>query len=120
VIVFQPIDAPEQTGRPAGHPGSAPRGTVGVDGTFTLTSVDGKPGTLIGPHRVIFQMPPTKRPRLLAEEREGMSPEEIKAVEEEFSRRPVYPPLPCSANITPAEVEVKPGDNNFELSLQPR
>jgi hypothetical protein len=120
-VVFQPIDAPDKTGRPEGHPGTPSRGTVGPDGTFALT-VDGKSdaGALVGPHRVLFRMPPTKRPALLAEERESMSPEEIKAVEEEFRQRPVYPPLPCSANVTPGEVEVKPGDNQFEFTLQPK
>jgi hypothetical protein len=120
-VVFQPIDAPDQTGRPKGLPGTASRGTVGPDGTFTLT-VDGQSeaGALVGPHRIHFRMPPTKRPTLPAEERALMSPEELKAVEEDLRNRPVYPPLPCSANVSPGEVEVKPGSNEFEFTLQPK
>jgi hypothetical protein len=122
VVVFQPIDAPERTGRPKGHPGNSSEGTVGADGTFTLTFAGsaGGAGALLGPHRVFFRMPPTRPPTLLPEERESMSPAEIKAVEAEFSRRPVYPPLPCGANPTPGEVEVKPGDNEFTFTLQPK
>ncbi len=122
VIVFQPLDAPEQTGRPKGHPGNASEGTVGEDGTFTLTfdGSAGGEGALLGPHQVFFRMPPTKRPTLLAEERQIMSPEEIKAVEAEFSRRPVYSPLPCSANLAPGDVEVKPGQNEYVFTLRPK
>jgi hypothetical protein len=122
VIKFQPLDAPQQTGRPSGHTGSASSGTVNEDGTFTLTSLDGVSGegALIGPHMVIFEPPPTTKPTLTADERELMSPEEIKKWEEEFSRRPVYPPLACSNVISPAEVEVKPGENEFVFTLQPK
>jgi hypothetical protein len=41
--------------------------------------------------------------------------EEIKALEEEYSKAPVYPPLLSGVKITPAEV--KPGDNTFDFSL---
>ncbi|HXG12132.1 MAG TPA: hypothetical protein VNK04_20425 [Gemmataceae bacterium] len=122
VIKFLPIDAPEKTGRKPGHTGHPSSGTVGEDGSFTLTSMDGKsgPGALIGPHKVVFEAPPTRRPTLSADDRSVMSPEEIKAAEAELARRPVYPPLPCSTTITPGEVEVKPGDNYFEFTLQPK
>jgi hypothetical protein len=122
VVIFQPIDAPDKTGRPAGYTGSASSGKVGPDGTFTLTSIDGKSGegALLGPHRVIFQPPPTKRPTLSADDRAAMSPEEIREAEEFNRRLPVYPPLPCSVNIKPGEVEVKRGDNNFEFTLPPK
>lgn len=122
IVIFQPIDAPEKTGRPAGHPGSASSGTVGEDGAFTLTSKDGKSGrgALVGPHRIIFQMPPTTRPPITADDRAVLSPEELKALQEELARRPVYPPLPCSEKITPGEVEVKPGSNEFEFTLPPK
>ncbi len=75
-------------------------------------------GALIGPHRVLFKMPPTKRPVLTGEERLSMSPKEIQQVEEDFKRRPVYPPLPCSANLSPDKVDVKPGTNEFQFTLQ--
>jgi hypothetical protein len=122
VVVFQPIDAPDKTGRPAGHTGSASRGTVEADGTFTLTAMDGKSGAgaLVGPHRVIFQPPPTRRPTLSADDRASMSPEEIRQAEEMNRNMPVYPPLPCGDTLRPGEVEVKPGDNEFTFELQPK
>jgi hypothetical protein len=122
VVKFLPIDAPDKTGRPAGHTGTPSHGTVGADGTFTLTAMDMKsgPGALVGPHRVVVEPPPTRRPTLLPEERSEMSPEEIQKWEAEFKQRPVYPPLPCSTNPSPGEVEVEPGDNEFEFTLQPK
>jgi hypothetical protein len=39
-------------------------------------------------------------------------------VEEDFKRRPVYPPLPCSVNPSPDKVVVKAGSNEFEFTLQ--
>jgi hypothetical protein len=119
VVIFQPLDAPDRTGRPAGHTGTASSGVVGEDGTFTLTAMDGRsgPGALVGPHRILFQPPPTKRPTLSADDRASMTPEEIRAVEEQLRNRPVYPPLPCGDKPTPGEVEVKPGDNMFEFTL---
>jgi hypothetical protein len=117
-IIFQPIDAPEETGRPKGNSGTMSRGTVKADGTFHLKAdLKQADGALIGPHRVLFKMPPTKRPVLTAEERLSMSPQEIQQVEEDFKRRPVYAPLPCSANLSPDKVDVKPGSNEFEFSL---
>jgi hypothetical protein len=119
VVVFQPVDAPGKTGRPAGHPGTASHGTVEQDGTFTLTAMDGKSGdgAVVGPHLVIFRMPPTKRGALLAEERANLSPDEVRAAESDLASRPVYPPLPASDRIQPGEVEVKPGENMFEFTL---
>jgi hypothetical protein len=35
-VIFEPIDAPEQTGRPPGEPGGVSRGIVKEDGSFTL------------------------------------------------------------------------------------
>jgi hypothetical protein len=122
IVIFQPLDAPDKTGRPAGFSGTASNGTVEKDGTFTLMAMDGKSGAgaLIGPHQVFFQPPPTRRPTLSADDRASMSPEEIRAAEESNRRLPIYPPLPCSDQITPSEVEVKAGDNEFEFTLSPR
>jgi hypothetical protein len=122
VVVFYPIEDPEQTGRPAGNPGREARGTVGDDGTFTLTTIGMKPapGAVTGRHRVAFEMPPTRRPSLPAEDRAAMSPEEAKKVEADFASRPVYPPLPCSAEIQPAEITVTRDGNDFEFKLPPR
>ncbi len=131
-VVFLPIDAPERTGRPSGQSGRPSRGTVGADGTFTLTCeliADGKPGesapgALIGPHRVLFKMPLTTRPTMDADTRIVLSgaehKAELKAAEEALARVPVYAPLPCSDKITPGEVEVKPGSNEFEFTLAPK
>jgi hypothetical protein len=69
---------------------------------------------------VIFRPPPTKRPTLSADDRASMSPEEIKQAEESNRKLPVYPPLPCGDRVTPGEVEVKPGMNEFEFTLQPK
>jgi hypothetical protein len=122
VVVFYPIDAPEKTGRPAGNPGREARGTVAEDGTFSLISIGIEPqeGAVIGPHKVVFEMPPTQRPRLSAEDREGMSLEEQKKWDEEFARRPVYAPIPCSTAITPSEVTVVAGKNMLEFKLPPK
>jgi hypothetical protein len=122
VVKFVPIDTPDKTGRPAGHSGTSSAATVEADGSFTLTALDAKsgPGALVGPHRVVFEPPPTRRPTLLADEKVDMAPEEIKKWEADFARRPVYPPLPCSYNPSPGEVEVKPGENTFEFTLQPK
>lgn len=121
-VEFRPIDAPEETGRPKGNPGNPSTGTVGEDGWFTLAAVAGKPGegAVVGRHRVLFKMPPTQRHRLSGEDRAVMSPEEIKEWEEKLSRQPIYPQPPCGANITPGEVEVKRGSNEFEFTLQPK
>src|SRR5206468_2166642 len=82
-VVFYPIDEPEATGRPRGNPGREARGTVPADGTFYLTTIGIKParGAVTGKHQVAFEMPPRSRPALLAEERAGMTADEIKKVE---------------------------------------
>jgi hypothetical protein len=121
-IIFQPLDAPARTGRPAGEPGIASSGVIGEDGSFVLASIDASlgGGAVIGPHQLIFQAPPTQRPTISADERAVMSPEEIQAAEEVNARLPVYPPLDCSTTLAPAEVEVKPGNNEFAFTLQPK
>jgi hypothetical protein len=70
-VVFAPIDEPDVTGRKAGNPGREARGAVGEDGTFFLTTIGIRParGAVTGRHRVSFEMPPTRRPSLLPEER---------------------------------------------------
>jgi hypothetical protein len=121
-VVFYPVDAPDETGRPAGNPGREARGTVGEDGTFALTTIgiSPTPGAVTGPHKIAFEMPPTRRPTLPAEDRAGMTPDEIKQVEADFASRPVYPAIPCSDEIQPGEVTVKPGKNEFEFTLPPK
>jgi hypothetical protein len=72
----------------------------------------------------MFNMPRTKPATLDADTRIVLAgPEhaaELKAAEEAVARVPVYAPLPCSNKISPAEVEVKPGENEFEFTLQPK
>lgn len=122
IITFQPLDAPAKTGRPAGQTGRASQGTVQADGTFTLAAINPQQGAgcLLGPHQVLFQLPPTTRPRLTADDKAAMSPDEIKKNEAEIAARPVYPSCPCSADIAPGEVEVETSGNHFEFTLPPR
>jgi hypothetical protein len=121
-VIFYPVDAPGQTGRPGGNPGREAHGTVDEDGTFTLTTIgiSPTPGAVTGPHKVEFKMPPTRRPTLSADDKASMTPDEIKKVEAELASRPVYAPLPCSDQIQPAEVTVKTGTNDFEFTLPPK
>lgn len=122
VVMFQPIDDPAATGRKSGNPGRPARGTVGLDGSFTLATIgiEEQPGAVTGRHLVTFKMPPTKRPTLTSEDRVGMSPDEIKKWEAEFATWPVYSPLPCSDQIQPGEVTVKSGTNELEFKLPPK
>jgi hypothetical protein len=118
-VVFYPVDAPEKTGRRGGNPGREARGIVADDGSFTLTTIGIKPapGAVTGPHKVAFEMPPTRRPVLSGEDRATMSPEEAKQVEADFASRKVYAPIPCSDQIQPNEVIVNATDNKFEFKL---
>ena len=122
-VVFYPIDDPAASGRKAGNPGREARGTVSDDGTFSLTTIgiQPTPGAVTGRHRVGFEMPPTRRPTLSAEDKANMTPEEIKQNEAEFASRKVYAPIPCSDQPEPAEVMVTAkGPNNFEFKLKPK
>jgi hypothetical protein len=118
-VVFIPVDAPGKTGRPANEPGRSSRGTASDDGHFTLAQDDGQPGAVIGPHQVMFEPPRTKRPTIPGSERELMTPEEIKAMEAQIAAMPIYPALPRGLKISPAAVEVRPGENTFEFQLSP-
>ena len=121
-LILYPIDDPSASGRPAGQPGREARGTVQADGTFTLTTIGipPKPGVVTGRHKVAFEMPPTRRPTLSAEDKANMTPDEIKKNEADFASRPVYQPLNCSDQIEPAEVTVKASGNSFEFKLPPK
>jgi hypothetical protein len=118
-IFFMPMDDPK-SGRPVGHPGKPSWGTVGADGTFTLTTMDEKtgPSTVLGPHKIRFDPPPSKRPSISAEERNGLSPEELKARLQEIAKMPIHAPLTCSSAITPAQVEVTSSATYFEFTLR--
>src|SRR3954469_1710195 len=121
-VVFYPVDDPEATGRRKGNPGREARGTIADDGTFYLTTIGIQPvrGAVTGKHQVTFEMPPTRRPTLPADERANMSPDEIKKIEADFASRSVYAAIPCSDKIDPGEVTVKPSDSHFEFKLLPR
>ena len=75
---------------------------------------------MVGRHRVTVKMPPRDRPRLSGDDRAVMSAAEIKEWEEKFRQMPIYPQPSCGAAASPAEVEVKPGENEFEFTLQPK
>jgi len=121
-VVFYPVDDPQTTGRKSGNPGREARGTLSDDGTFTLTTIGIRPaqGAVMGPHKVAFEMPPTRRPVLTAEDKAAMTPEEIKANEADFASRKVYTPLPCSDQIEPNKVTVKADGNDFDFKLPTR
>ena len=122
VITFQPVDAPEKTGNPPGNPGGVSRATVEEDGTFRLTyeargASPEDDGAVIGPHRVVFIPPVTEPPKW--ESRFNELPEEDQAqIKAELAKQKVYPKLECGIELTPNEVEVKPGENNFDFTLQ--
>ncbi len=122
VVTLEPLDAPHKTGRPKGNPGRPSRGTVGEDGRFTVTYEPGggrnaADGALIGPHRVVFILPQST-PWKWSSQDDWLPEEEKAKLKAELAQRPVYPELACSATIAPAEVEVKPGQNEFEFTLQ--
>jgi hypothetical protein len=122
-VVFYPIDDPAASGRKAGNPGREARGTVNEDGTFSLTTIgiQPTPGAVTGRHKVGFEMPPTRRPTLSAEDKANMTPDEIQKNEADFASRKVYASIPCSNEPEPAEVTVTAqGPNTFEFKLKPR
>ena len=121
-VVFYPVDDPATTGRKGGNPGREARGTIADDGTFSLTTIGIRPapGAVTGPHKIAFEMPPTRRPALSAEDKANMTPEEIQANEADLAGRKVYAPIPCRDQIEPKEVTVKADGNDFEFKLPPR
>jgi hypothetical protein len=121
-VVFHAIDAPDKTGRPAGSPGRSAAGMVQEDGSFTLTirapaGGHDKVGALVGPHRVSFLLPKSTPYEMSPEDR-SLPPEELEEILAALAELPVFPELPCSATINPSEVEVKPGQNEFEFVLE--
>jgi hypothetical protein len=123
VLTFEPLDEPEKTGRPVGQPGRLSRGIVQTDGSFTmaLDAAAGESpsnGALIGRHRVSIIMP-TGEPRKWNDADNWLPAEEQTRIKAEMAAEPVHPKLPCGDAVTPAEVEVKAGGNEFEFTLQP-
>jgi len=123
VVTFQPKDEPEKTGNPAGNPGGVSRGKVQEDGTFRLTyEMRGddreQDGAVIGPHRVTFILPMTEKRKWNSGD--DWIPEEDKVrLKEQIANEPIYPKLQCGSEITPGEVEVKSGTNEFSFTLKP-
>jgi hypothetical protein len=123
-VILRPIDAPDKTGRPKNMPGASATAIVGDDGTFSLSLIPigddtGTSGALIGPHEVIFAMPPTGT-RKVARGREELSPEELAELKEDLDDEPVYKPLACGRAIWPDTVDVKAGKNVFDFVLLPK
>lgn len=123
-VIFEPIDAPEKTGRPKGNPGRIARGMVKEDGSFSMV-LDPRgaelaaEGAFTGPHRVSF-LPPLTEPIPWNPADDWLEPEEKEKVKAELAAIPIFEPLECGAEgITPGEVEVNPGSNEFEFTLQP-
>jgi hypothetical protein len=122
VVTFQPLDASERTGNPPGNPGGVSRGKVEEDGTFRLTyEARGgdaeEDGAVIGPHRVTFIMPMTEKRKW--SNADNWIPEEDKVrLQEQMANEPVYPKLACGNEITPGEIEVKAGSNDFAFTLK--
>jgi len=121
-VVFYPVDDPDTTGRKKGNPGREARGAVAQDGSFFLTTIGIRPerGAVVGKHQVAFEMPPTKRRTVSAEDRSNLSAEEVKKLEAEFANDPAFAPIPCSNKIQPEEVVVKTDGNHFEFKLPPK
>lgn len=126
-IEFRPVDAPDKTGRPQGQPGTASVGTIGPDGTFTLASLPRQgtvyDGALTGPHTVVFEMPPAERPVLSPSDKAALTEAGaglLKAEEEKIAKMSIYPRPPCSAKLSPGEVEVPAAGGTFEFTLQPK
>jgi len=123
-IVFEPIDTPDKTGRPAGNPGRISRGMVQQDGSFTLTmdprgADDATEGAHIGPHRIMF-VPPLTEPVKMHPSDSYLPAEEQERIKSELAAIPIFLPLECGPEgISPSEVEVQPGKNSFAFELKP-
>lgn len=120
-VIFEPIDAPEKTGRPPGEPGGVSRGIVKEDGSFTMTmdakgSYEARPGALVGPCRVSF-MPPRTEPVRWDPQDDWLPEEDKQKLKEQLASYEVFEPLECGTIITPSEVEVTDGENEFEFTL---
>jgi hypothetical protein len=121
VVVFEPLDAPEKTGRPKGQPGRRSQGQVEEDGTFTLTYAPGGGGAevggaITGPHRVTF-IQPQSTPWKWNSQDDWLPADEKEKLKAELAARPVYPALSCGSTLSPAEVDVKAGGNTFDFTL---
>jgi len=97
-ITFSPVAAGKD-------PGKSGSGTVGADGSYTLTTYQQNDGAVIGNHRVSFIPPITA-----TEPGAGHSEATAEAAAAEV--------LPF-AGLVPktAEVEVKAGDNSLDIEL---
>ena len=121
VVIFEPLDSPEKTGRPKGQPGRRSQGQVKEDGTFTLTYEPGGGGSALdgaitGPHRVTF-IQPQSTPWKWNPQDDWMPAEEKEKLKADLAARPVFPALSCGSGLAPGEVEVKAGDNSFDFTL---
>jgi hypothetical protein len=91
-LIFSPLQG--------GKPGSA---EIKQDGSFSVSTSRPNDGAIVGKHRVIFTPPQQE-------------------LTEEQRTNPKYnapPPKYLGMTVTPAEVEVKPGQNKIDLELVP-
>jgi hypothetical protein len=97
VITFAPLGdgKSDEVGKPAS-------GDVGPDGTFTLSTYEDNDGAVVGRHRVMYALPLTPPEAVPAGAHGG----------------PVQQQSPyAGAKVLTPEVEVKSGDNNFEIEI---
>ena len=92
------------TAKPGPNRGGADAfGTTQPDGTFKLQTMDNRDGAMPGMYKVVVE-PADKDPKVSAQDRE-------------FARRNI-PAAYRSEDTTTLEAEVKPSDNNLELTLK--
>jgi hypothetical protein len=87
------------------EPGKSATGSIGTDGTFTLTTYQQNDGAIIGKHRVTFSAPVSA-----TEPGEGHTDEAAAAAAAQ-----VIPYIGLQPKTS--EVEVKAGDNSLDIEL---
>lgn len=102
-ITFSPASRPAE-GK-GNEPGKAGSGTVGSDGTFTITTYTPNDGAVVGKHTVTYFPPST------AEEPGAGHSDETAAAN--------APPASPFAGLVPKtpEVEIKAGENTLDIEL---
>lgn len=99
-VSFLPVDSAQ--------PGSG--GVVQKDGSFTLTSADGRPGAVAGKHKVVLAAPPpaVAQAENTYKTKQKQGPQEVELP---------FPKEYTTAAKTPKEVDVVAGSNTVEISI---